>query len=64
VILQEVTLKRSWCNLSTIALIMLRVCMHAYFRTHQFLFFRVHEAIVHYGEGIKDIINEELGDGM
>jgi len=25
---------------------------------------RVHEAIVHYGEGIKDIINEELGDGM
>jgi cyanate lyase len=26
--------------------------------------YRVHEAIVHYGEGIKDIINEELGDGI
>jgi len=26
--------------------------------------YRIHEAIVHYGEGIKDIINEELGDGI
>jgi hypothetical protein len=25
---------------------------------------RLHEATSHYGESIKDIINEELGDGM
>ncbi|KAG0607319.1 hypothetical protein M758_8G019300 [Ceratodon purpureus] len=26
--------------------------------------YRLNEAIVHYGEGIKDIINEEFGDGI
>jgi cyanate lyase len=26
--------------------------------------YRLHEAVVHYGESIKDIINEEFGDGI
>ncbi|CAM6083574.1 unnamed protein product [Calypogeia fissa] len=26
--------------------------------------YRIYEAVIHYGEGIKDIINEEFGDGI
>lgn len=29
-----------------------------------FLVFRLHEAVMHFGESIKEIINEEFGDGM
>lgn len=28
------------------------------------VFYRLNEAVMHFGESIKDIINEEFGDGM